>query len=42
MSYAFAAYALVVGGVVAYAAWLARTRRQLERELAGAPQRNDG
>jgi heme exporter protein CcmD len=42
VSYVLAAYGLAVGGVAAYAAWLARTRRQLERELAGAPQRNDG
>ena len=42
MSYALAAYAVVLGGLAAYAAWLGRTRRQLERELAGAPQRNDG
>jgi CcmD family protein len=42
VSYALAAYGVVIGGVVAYATWLARTRRQLERELAAAPQRNDG
>lgn len=42
MSYVLAAYGVVVGGVAAYAAWLARTRRHLARELAAAPQRNDG
>lgn len=42
MSYALAAYLVAVGGVAAYAAWLARARRQLERELASAPERNDG
>jgi hypothetical protein len=42
VSYALVAYALVVGGVAAYGAWLARTRKQLERELAAASERNDG
>ena len=42
MSYAVAAYALVVGGLAAYAAWLARARRRLERELAAWPGRNHG
>ena len=42
MSYAVAAYALVVGGVAAYAAWLAQARRRLERELASQPDRNHG
>jgi CcmD family protein len=42
LSYALAAYVVVVGGVVAYGAWLARRRKQLERELAAAAERNDG
>jgi CcmD family protein len=42
MSYALAAYAVVAGGIAAYAAWLARARRQLAAELAAAPERNDG
>ena len=37
MSYALAAYALVVGGITAYAAWLASARRALRRELGVAP-----
>ena len=42
MSYALASYALVVAGLAAYGAWLARTRRQLERELGFVSGRNDG
>jgi CcmD family protein len=42
VSYAAAAYLVVAGGVAAYAAWLARARRQLERELSGVRERNDG
>jgi len=42
VSYALASYTLVVAGLLAYGAWLARTRRQLERELGGSPKRNDG
>jgi hypothetical protein len=42
MSYALAAYALVVGGITAYAAWLASARRALVRELASHPPRNHG
>ena len=34
MSYALAAYVLVIGGVFAYASWLARVRRRLAREFA--------
>ena len=34
MRYALATYGLVIAGVLTYAAWLARTRRRLERELA--------
>jgi len=42
MSYAVASYALVVGGLVAYGAWLARSRRRLERELGAPRDRNHG
>ena len=42
MSYALAAYGLVIGGVFAYGAWLARTRRRLARELATHPVPNGG
>jgi CcmD family protein len=42
VSYAVAAYLVVIGGVAAYAGRLARARRQLERELSGARERNDG
>jgi hypothetical protein len=42
MSYALAAYGVVVGGVLAYAAWLARTRRRLTRELAAQAVPNRG
>jgi CcmD family protein len=42
VSYAIAAYLVAIGGVAAYGAWLVRTRRQLEHELSGATQRNDG
>lgn len=39
MGYVIAAYAIAVGGVVAYAAWLARERRRLALALrAGARQ----
>jgi hypothetical protein len=41
MSYALAAYAVVVAGLATYAAWLARARRRL-RELLDRPARNDG
>ena len=37
MSYVLAAYALAVGGIAAYAAWLAQARRRLERELTALP-----
>jgi hypothetical protein len=42
VSYALAAYGLVVGAVAAYAAWLAQARRRLERELASLASRNHG
>ena len=42
MSYALAAYALVVAGLAAYAAWLARARRRLQRELLDRPARDHG
>ena len=42
MSYALAAYAVVLGGVFAYAAWLARARRRLARALAAPPDPNGG
>ena len=42
MSYALAAYAVVIGGVFAYAAWLARARRRLLRELAAHAVSNGG
>jgi CcmD family protein len=42
VSYAVAAYLVVIAGIAAYAAWLARARRQLERELPGVPERNHG
>jgi hypothetical protein len=42
VSYALAAYAIVVGGLVAYGAGLARARRRLERELAAPSLRNHG
>lgn len=35
MSYLVAAYAVVTLGVALYAAWLARARRALAREVAG-------
>jgi len=42
VSYVIAAYAVVVGSVVAYALVLARARRRLARELTSRPARNDG
>ena len=42
MSYALATYGVVIAGVLAYAAWLARARRRLERELAARPFPNRG
>lgn len=42
MSYAVAAYAIAVGGVLAYAVWLARTRARLVRALSGPPGSNGG
>jgi len=42
LSYALATYGVVIAGVLAYAAWLARTRRRLERELATLPLPNRG
>ena len=42
MSYALAAYGVVIGGVLAYAAWLAHTRRRLARALAAPPDSNGG
>jgi CcmD family protein len=42
VSYALAAYGLVIAGVLAYATWLANTRRRLERELAARPLPNRG
>ena len=42
MSYALATYGLVIVGVLAYAAWLTRTRRRLERELATLALPNRG
>jgi CcmD family protein len=42
VSYALAAYAIAVGGIAAYAAWLARQRRALESELRSEPLRNHG
>lgn len=42
MSYAVAAYAIAVGGVLAYAVWLVRTRTRLLRALSGAPGSNGG
>ena len=42
MSYALATYGLVIVGVLAYAGWLARTRRRLATELAMRPLPNRG
>jgi len=42
VSYAAAAYVVVIGGVFAYAVWLARTRRRLARELADQTFSNGG
>ena len=42
MSYALATYGVVIVGVLGYAAWLAHTRRRLERELATRPVSNRG
>jgi CcmD family protein len=42
VSYALATYGVVIAGVLAYAAWLARARRRLERELAARPFPNRG
>ena len=42
MSYALTAYGVVIVGVLAYASWLARSRRRLESELAPRPLPNRG
>ena len=42
MSYALATYGVVIAGVLAYAVWLAHTRRRLEHELATRPVSNRG
>jgi CcmD family protein len=42
VSYALASYGVVIAGVLAYGAWLARARRRLERELAAHPFPNRG
>ena len=42
MSYALAAYGVVIAGVLAYATWLASARRRLEHELATRPLPNRG
>jgi len=42
VSYALAAYALVIVGVLAYAVWLARARRRLARQLVGHRFSNRG
>ena len=42
MSYALVSYGVVIVGVLAYAAWLAHARRQLEHELEMRPLPNRG
>jgi CcmD family protein len=42
VSYALATYGVVIVGVLAYAAWLSRTRRQLQHELARRSLPNRG
>lgn len=40
MGYLIAAYGIAVGGLVAYAAWLARERRRLTAALGAAERQN--
>jgi CcmD family protein len=42
VSYLVACYALVFASVGAYAAWLARERKRLARELSAQPGTNRG
>ena len=42
MSYAFAAYTIVIVGVLGYAGWLAGQRRALARELSARRETNRG
>ena len=42
MSYALAAYALVLGGLVGYTSWLVRSARRLEREVRARAGTNRG
>ncbi len=42
MGYLIAAYVVGLGGIVAYALWLARERRALRQALARGAQPNPG
>jgi CcmD family protein len=42
VSYAVVTYGVIVVGVLAYGAFLERTRRRLERELERLQERNRG